>query len=284
VARIRTIKPEFWQDEKLAALDPLTRLVFLGLISMADDAGRLVDNVKSIDGFVFPETGDSCRTALGILAQLGRILRYDATNGQRIVQIVNWQRHQRVDHPNKYVLPEPSAETIAAAPVSGIPEDGPRIDRNPLATTPTSTSTPTSTNDLSTTSASAVAERRAPEHTLRSCIGLVVEKLYFGNRPREAAMRNEASIAKALGDRYGYDRLAKAIAGLARRRDTAQLGGSVGPRQALSLKWLNSKKFDINQLAASEDAFYAADPEPRRGRGKATDISGIVASIAPRSA
>jgi hypothetical protein len=140
------------------------------------------------------------------------------------------------------------------------------------------------TEKITTTSASAVAERRAPEHTLRSCIGLVVEKLYFGNRPLEAAMRNEASIAKALGDRYGYDRLAKAIAGLARRRDTAQLGGGVGPRQALSLKWLNSKKFDINQLAASEDAFYAADPEPRRGRGKATDIAGIVASIAPRSA
>ena len=29
MARIRSIKPEFWSDEKLAHQDPLTRLVFL---------------------------------------------------------------------------------------------------------------------------------------------------------------------------------------------------------------------------------------------------------------
>jgi hypothetical protein len=94
-------------------------------------------------------------------------------------------------------------------------------------------------------------------------------------------MRTEGSIAKALGERHGYDRLARAIQGLARKRDAGELGESVRPRQALSLKWLNSKKFDINQLAASEDAFYRSDPEPRRGRGKATDIGDILAVIRP---
>jgi len=119
MARIRTIKPEFWQDEKLAALDPITRLVFLGLISMADDAGRLVDNVKSIDGFVFPETDDSSRESLEILARLSRIIRYTSASGQRLLQVANWDRHQKVDHPNKYVLPAP------------LPED---MDRQPVAT------------------------------------------------------------------------------------------------------------------------------------------------------
>ena len=135
-----------------------------------------------------------------------------------------------------------------------------------------------------TSSALPTVERRDPEHTHRSCLGLVVEKLYFGNRPPEGSMRNEASIARALGERHGYDRLAKAIAGLARRRDAGELGGGVGPRQVLSLKWLNSKKFNINQLAASEDAFYRSDPEPRRGRGKVTDIGDIVAGAIPRLA
>lgn len=143
--RIRTVKPELWQDEKLAVLDPLTRLVFLGLISMADDAGRIVDNVKSIDGFIFPETEDTAKDALGILARLSRILRYVAPSGQRIIQIVNWDRHQRVDHPNRHVLPGPAPEALedarVAPAVADTRENGAKVSRNPLASTSTSTST-----------------------------------------------------------------------------------------------------------------------------------------------
>jgi len=50
--RIRTIKPEMFEDEKLSKLPPITRFVFVGLISLADDYGRLVDNVKQIDGLI----------------------------------------------------------------------------------------------------------------------------------------------------------------------------------------------------------------------------------------
>jgi hypothetical protein len=107
MARIRTVKPEFWQDEKMSKLDPMTRLVFLGLISMADDAGRLIDNIKFIDAFIFPETEHSAKDSLGILARLSRICRYTSESGQKLIQITNWDRHQRVDNPNKYVLPAP---------------------------------------------------------------------------------------------------------------------------------------------------------------------------------
>ena len=71
MARIRTIKPEFWQDEKLAPLESIHRLVFLGLISHADDAGRLVDNIKALDGMIFPSTDDSSRESLETLATPG---------------------------------------------------------------------------------------------------------------------------------------------------------------------------------------------------------------------
>lgn len=109
--RIRTIKPEFWGDEKLAPLSPIDRLVFLGLISLADDAGRVVDNVKSLDGFVFPETEDSVRDSLETLARAGRILRYESESGQRLLQVANWLKHQKVDKPSKHVLPAPPART-----------------------------------------------------------------------------------------------------------------------------------------------------------------------------
>ncbi len=106
MARIRTIKPEFWTDEKLAPLPPITRLVYIALWNMADDKGRLVDSVKMIDGFMFSQTEDSCEEPLTHLARLGRITRGVTMSGQRVIQIVHWN-HQKIDKPNhKNTLPE----------------------------------------------------------------------------------------------------------------------------------------------------------------------------------
>lgn len=121
--RIRSLKPEFWADEKLSLLDALTRLVFLGLISMADDAGRLVDNVKLLDGQLFPNTDDTCREPLDTLARMGRVLRYRSSSGQSLIQITNWAKHQKVDNPSKYNLPGP--ETAVATQPIVLAEDEP---------------------------------------------------------------------------------------------------------------------------------------------------------------
>lgn len=125
--RIRTMKPEFWSDEKLSLLDPLTRLVFLGLISMADDHGRLVDNLKLLDGQLFPNTDDSSREPLEILSRIGRVIRYRASSGQTIIQIANWDRHQKVTHPGKEVLPPPDDAVLVQPP----PEALVRSSRDP---------------------------------------------------------------------------------------------------------------------------------------------------------
>lgn len=98
--RIRTIKPEFWGDEKLAPCDALTRLVFLGLLSMSDDTGRVVDSIRAIDGFIFPMTDDTAGPSLVVLQQIQRIARGQTESGQQIIQIVNWNKHQKIDKPN----------------------------------------------------------------------------------------------------------------------------------------------------------------------------------------
>lgn len=109
--RMRMVKPEIWADEKLAPLDPLTRLVWLFLISWADDAGRVHDNVKMIDANLFSQTDDTARHALETLASLSRIRRGVAENGARVIQIVNWERHQRVDKPNLMAALPPIVDT-----------------------------------------------------------------------------------------------------------------------------------------------------------------------------
>lgn len=133
MARIRTIKPEFWTDEKMSLLDVTTRLVFLGIISLADDAGRLVDNVKLLDGQLFPNTDDSCRDALDTLARMGRILRYRSESGQGLIQVVRWEAHQKVDKPSKYVLPAPSDAAIAQAVAESAVAEDSRDNREDVA-------------------------------------------------------------------------------------------------------------------------------------------------------
>lgn len=117
MARIRTIKPEYWQDEKLSPCDPLTRLVFLGLVSLADDAGRLVDNLRLIDAQIFPNTADTAHEALMRLSGMGRIRRGVTASGQRIIEIVHWARHQKIQHPNlRGALPEIVEEQALPVP------------------------------------------------------------------------------------------------------------------------------------------------------------------------
>ena len=42
MARIRTIKPEFFTSDDICALSPLARLLYVGLWCEADREGRLV--------------------------------------------------------------------------------------------------------------------------------------------------------------------------------------------------------------------------------------------------
>ena len=137
--RIRTIKPEFWSDEKLSTLGVLDRLIFLGLISLADDYGRVQDNVKIIDAFIFPNTDDTSRDSLASLEAMNRIKRGKSTNGMPIIEIISWDRHQKVDKPQpRNALPP--IKTLSLDPFANdsrtirdkVPNDS-RISRECLA-------------------------------------------------------------------------------------------------------------------------------------------------------
>jgi hypothetical protein len=54
MARIRTIKPQFWTDEKIGKLPLGARLLFIGLWNLADDEGIVLWNAAYIKGQLFP--------------------------------------------------------------------------------------------------------------------------------------------------------------------------------------------------------------------------------------
>lgn len=54
MARIRTIKPEFWEDEKIAELAMPCRLFFIGCWNYADDFGVIKSNATLLKSQIFP--------------------------------------------------------------------------------------------------------------------------------------------------------------------------------------------------------------------------------------
>jgi uncharacterized phage protein (TIGR02220 family) len=96
VARIRTIKPEFFKDEKVADLDPEVRLLFIGLWTLADRKGILEDRPRWIKAELFPYQSDFDITlSLLKLAQAKMCIRYTADDGSKLIFITNFLEHQR---------------------------------------------------------------------------------------------------------------------------------------------------------------------------------------------
>lgn len=109
MARIRTIKPSFWSDEKVARLTKDARLLALGLISMSDDHGRFVASPNAIKGYVYPH--DDIKPAslarwMKELESVGFVHFYDADN-LRYGCFLKWKSHQRISHPQASAFPPP---------------------------------------------------------------------------------------------------------------------------------------------------------------------------------
>lgn len=120
MARIRSIKPEFWTDEKVCSLARPVRLTFLGIISaMADDEGRLKGDPRLVKAAVYPLDDDvdaaTVRSHLEDLASARLIQRY-RVNGEDYIQVVNWKKHQRIDKPTASRLPAPPPDAGPTPP------------------------------------------------------------------------------------------------------------------------------------------------------------------------
>ena len=121
--RIRTIKPEWLEDELLAGASNEARVLSVGLILMADDYGRGRANIATIasDVWRFAMAQDDGAHAAEVLAMASRAFRellairfvidYEVDR-QRYFAIRNWNKHQKVDRPSKPRIPAPpEAET-----------------------------------------------------------------------------------------------------------------------------------------------------------------------------
>ena len=113
--RIRTIKPEFWRSEDIAALSIEDRLLFIGLWSYVEDNGVGRDEPQLIQCDLYPLdafTEASLRTHGGLmrLSQQGLITRFEGPDGRKYLQINSWDKHQKINRPSKPRFPQYNAE------------------------------------------------------------------------------------------------------------------------------------------------------------------------------
>jgi hypothetical protein len=107
MARIRTIKPEFWTSEQIVECSMSARLLFIGLWNFCDDNGVHPYTIKTIKMEVFP--GDEIKLStienwMNELEKNGLIKTYHIDD-KRYLLVTGWQ-HQKIDRPNpKHPLP-----------------------------------------------------------------------------------------------------------------------------------------------------------------------------------
>lgn len=103
MARIRTIKPEFWDSPDTASASAVARLLFIAMWNWADDAGRGPANLKELEGFAFPNddvtelsggTSESFRHVLAEVRESYDVLFFKV-RGRPFYEIPSWRKHQR---------------------------------------------------------------------------------------------------------------------------------------------------------------------------------------------
>lgn len=106
MARIRSIKPEFWTDEKIVELSPWARLLFIGLWNFADDDGRMVYSPKRAKMQIFPADLVEVSELIGELRR-ENLVRIYTVDSVEYLEIPGFSRHQKIDRRTASKLPPP---------------------------------------------------------------------------------------------------------------------------------------------------------------------------------
>jgi len=103
MARIRSIKPQFWTSEQVAECSPNARLLFIGLWSFSDDGGVHPANSARVKMEVFPSDSFSRDDISALINELITVdlLSYYLVDGRGYWRVSGWN-HQKIDQPTYY--------------------------------------------------------------------------------------------------------------------------------------------------------------------------------------
>lgn len=123
MARIRSIKPEFWTSEQVADCSPTARLLFIGLWTFCDDQGVHPASSKRIKMEVFPADPFTIEQIDGFIDELlqAGLLTEFAVDNEDYYAVTGW-KHQKIEKPtNKYPAPPSKAKIADQSPTTRQP-------------------------------------------------------------------------------------------------------------------------------------------------------------------
>ena len=127
MARIRTLKPEFWDSPSTAQADLAVRLTFMAMWNWADDSGHGTANLKELEAFCWPNDdvrdlprggsgGSRGKSAHGwrnfaeICGEVAEVygVTFYRVSGRPYYEITNFKKHQSKDYrkESRYPLPD----------------------------------------------------------------------------------------------------------------------------------------------------------------------------------
>lgn len=113
MARIRTVKPDFWIDEKTGQLSSDAKCLFIGLLNLADDYGVVEYSPVEWRAKIFPYAS---HTTPGVVEQWlveeilpsGIAILFSYANDNNVVRrylfLTNFDKHQVINKPSKPLL------------------------------------------------------------------------------------------------------------------------------------------------------------------------------------
>lgn len=106
MARIRTIKPEFWTDEDMSEVSEAACLLAIGLLNYADDEGYFNANPKLIKAAIFPirEQSGSIPVLMRELSSVGYISLFSSHDGKIYGLVNNFAKHQVINKAKKSII------------------------------------------------------------------------------------------------------------------------------------------------------------------------------------
>lgn len=109
MARIRSIKPEFWTSPQIVACSLPARLAFIGLLNFCDDNGIHPASASRLRMQVFPEDAigdDAIRSLVSELIRSGLVATYQFGD-ESFWMVTGWSRHQKIDKPTyRHPIPD----------------------------------------------------------------------------------------------------------------------------------------------------------------------------------
>jgi hypothetical protein len=130
MARIRSLKPEFWTSEQIVECSTNARLMFIGMWTFSDDAGVHKASLMRLKMEIFPSDPfdtDTISRLVGELIDAGLVEEYEV-EGSPYWQVTGWVKHQRIDQPT-YRYPIPSGSVPASIQRRSSVKEAPNVRR-----------------------------------------------------------------------------------------------------------------------------------------------------------